>query len=105
MRRTVKRHEVRVPAEGTKIYKCFRAVVDAYPKTINTSDVARTGELNNKETSALMISLMTRGLIIRVSSRKGLVGGSIWTVSDETIEILDLKTRQRSAADALNNWS
>jgi hypothetical protein len=46
-----------------------------------TADVARTTQLTNKETAALLIALMARGLIQRASERRGVVGGSEWKLT------------------------
>lgn len=77
----VKASEVVLPQRGTKIYRCFSAIGRRFPAVVMTADVARDTGLNNKETAALLIALQARGLIRRSSERRGVVGGSEWTLT------------------------
>lgn len=86
----VRAADVILPQTGTKTRRCLMAVFRAWPKDINTSDVAQDSGLQNKETSALLMTLMARGLVERVSERRGLLGGSEWRMTVATRELLKL---------------
>ena len=73
--------DVKIPAIGTKIHKCLLSVAQSHPKPIQTADVVQQTSLTIKETSALLITLMARGLIIRHEGRHGMKGGSTWLLS------------------------
>ena len=73
--------DVLLPSRRTKIYRCFSTIGRCHPKEIMTADIARATGLQNKETAALLIALMTRGLIQRASERRGIVGGSEWVLT------------------------
>lgn len=81
MRAAVKPAQVVLPAIGTKIHACLMAVLEKYADPIHTGDVARNAKLQNKETSALLVALMARGLVQRVEERRGLSGGSTWILT------------------------
>lgn len=87
----VEQEDIRLPALGTKIYKCLLAVADQYPKPINTIDIALKAGLQNKETAALTAMLRIRGLLERVSERRGVVGGSIWILTMPAARQLKVK--------------
>lgn len=70
-----------LPARRTKIYRCFFSIGHCHPKVIMTAVIARETGLKNKETAALLIALMTRGLIMRASERRGIPGGSEWRLT------------------------
>jgi len=57
------------------------AVRNAHPETIKTGEIARRTGLRGKETASLVVTLMGRGLLERVSARRGLLGGSIWQLT------------------------
>jgi hypothetical protein len=46
MTAAVAQPDTRLPAQNTKIHKCLMAVVQAWPHTIITQDIARTALLN-----------------------------------------------------------
>jgi hypothetical protein len=73
--------DVTLPAEGTKIRRCLIAVRNIHPSTIHTGDIASHTGLQGKETASLVVTLMGRGLLERVSARRGLLGGSIWKLT------------------------
>lgn len=79
--------DVLLPARGTKTRRCLLAVAVPDPGEITTGEVATSSGLNNKETAALLVTLMARGLVERVQERRGLVGGSTWrlTVASRTL--------------------
>jgi hypothetical protein len=77
----VKASAVMVPQRGTKIYRCFSAIGRSWPRVVMTAEVARITSLNGKETAALLIALMARGLIARASERRGMTGGSEWKLT------------------------
>lgn len=87
----VKPSEVVLPQKGTKTRRCLFALVNHYPRKLNTSQVARSTWLDNKETSALLTTLMARGLVERVSERRGLLGGSDWQLTHTAITIIKPK--------------
>lgn len=87
---TVRRSEVVLPQMGTKTRKCLTSVANAWPKERNTSEVAQDAGLQNKETASLLMTLMAKGLVERVSERRGLLGGSEWRVTVPTRELLNL---------------
>ena len=77
----VKQAEVMLPQRGTKIYRCLSMIGQQHPLAIMTANVANKTGLNNKETAALLVALMARGLIRRVSERRGMTGGSEWRLA------------------------
>lgn len=81
---------VKMPSKGTKIRRCLEAVRDLWPNTIRTLEIATLAGLHGKETSALMAVLAARGLVQRLEERRGLVGGSIWSLSDIAVEHIEL---------------
>jgi hypothetical protein len=83
--------EARLPAQDTKIYKCLLAVAHCWPSTIMTLEVAHAAALQGKETSALMAVLSARGLVERLEERRGLVGGSIWQLTNTAAGMMQLK--------------
>lgn len=84
----VRPSEVVLPAAGTKTRRCLIAVHRAWPGKIQTAQVAERSGLQNKETSSLLITLMARGLVERVSERRGFVGGSEWRLTVTALELL-----------------
>lgn len=90
MSAAVRQSDVVLPQVGTKTRRCLMAVHGAWPTDITTSEVATAARLENKETSALLMTLMARGLVERVSERRGLLGGSEWRVTVATRELLKL---------------
>jgi len=94
-RRAVKQDQVQLPQKGTKIHRCLSAVVYAYPETIMTSGIASFAELQSKETASLVVALMARGLVERVQERRGLAGGSIWTLTHATKKLIGIKGERR----------
>lgn len=91
MRSGVRVPDVTLPSDGTKIRKCLMAVRNAYPRNIRTGDIAERTGLKGKETASLVVTLMGRGLLERVSARRGLLGGSVWklTVTAQTLLKVD----------------
>jgi len=49
--------------------------------------------LERAESSSLLISLMSQGLIERVEERKGKDGGSIWKLTGAAEKLLNLRSR------------
>lgn len=90
LRSGVRVPDVTLPAEGTKIYRCLIAVRDAHPRHIMTGDIASRTGLKGKETASLVVTLMGRGLLERVSARRGLLGGSIWKLTVTARELLEI---------------
>lgn len=90
MTAAVPQREARLPARDTKIYKCLMVVVNSWPSTIKTLEIASESKLNGKETSALMAVLAARGLVERLEERRGLVGGSIWKLTQHAAVLLRL---------------
>lgn len=86
----VKPSDVVLPQVGTKTRRCLMEVLAVWPAHITTGGVAQNSKLENKETSALLITLMARGLVERVSERRGLLGGSEWRVTVATRQLLQL---------------
>ncbi|HEY0819770.1 MAG TPA: hypothetical protein VGD46_13385 [Rhizobacter sp.] len=80
--------DVMLPEKGTKTRRCLMAVARSWPAIITTGAVAESAGLQNKETSSLLITLMARGLVERVSERRGLLGGSEWRVTTATRDLL-----------------
>ena len=91
MHTAVRPSGVTLPAKGTKISKCLLAVDAAYPHSVMTGVVAQEAGLQNKETASLLITLMGRGLVERVSERRGLAGGSEWKLTVTAQQILKSK--------------
>lgn len=81
MRSGVRVPDVTLPAKGTKIRKCLMAVRNAHPLNMYTGDIASKTGLRGKETASLVVTLMGRGLLERVTARRGLLGGSIWKLT------------------------
>lgn len=88
LRTAVQPSGVTLPAKGTKISKCLLAVEASYPKPVMTGVVAQEAGLQNKETASLLTTLMGRGLVERVSERRGLAGGSEWKLTVTAQQIL-----------------
>lgn len=87
----VPQSQVKLPNPSTKIYKCLLVVYAAYPGTILTQDVMTRAELNSKETAALMVLLMARGLVSRLEERRGLAGGSVWILTKTALNLIERK--------------
>lgn len=94
MRRTVRNDEVLLPEAGTKTFKCLVAIADHYPTIMDTATIAGRAGLQNKETSALLSVLMTRGLVDRVEGRKKWKGGSTWKLSYSAERIMRIQERE-----------
>ena len=77
----VKQSDVVLPQRSTKIYRCLSSVGRRFPALVMTASVARDTGLHNKETAALLIALQARGLVKRASERRGMTGGSEWTLT------------------------
>lgn len=86
----VKASDAVLPQVGTKTRRCLMAVYLAFPLDVNTAQIAQDSGLENKETSALLMTLLARGLVERVSERRGLLGGSEWKTTVATRELLKL---------------
>lgn len=84
---------LRVPTPGTKRHRCVVAMVDEYPRTLTTTVIAESCSLRPKETSAIMVLLMTTGVATRVQRRKGFVGGSLWALSDDALDLMSVRQR------------
>jgi hypothetical protein len=89
----VQESDVRLPAQGTKIYKCLVVISMSWPGTIKTMEVAKHAELNGKETAALINVLSARRLVERIEERRGLIGGSVWRLSRDAAHLLKLARR------------
>lgn len=87
---TVRKTQVALPQAGTKTRKCLTSVVEAWPGQRTTSEVAQDSGLKNKETASLLMTLMAKGLVERVSERRGLIGGSEWRITIATRELMTL---------------
>jgi hypothetical protein len=83
--------EARLPARDTKIHRCLMAVVDGWPRSLLTQDIATASNLSGKETSALLAVLAARGLVERLEERRGLIGGSVWVLTRSTAQMLRLE--------------
>jgi len=81
LREVVPRSEMKIPEKGSKLHRCFVALAVVYPSTLNTRVVSTNSGLTPKETSALLVALLSRGIVERVEGRRGRVGGSIWKLS------------------------
>lgn len=90
MRTAVPANGTTMPAIGTKISKCLLAVAEMNPHPVMTGRVAQAAGLQNKETASLLITLMTRGLVERVSERRGMQGGSEWKLTLTARQMLKL---------------
>jgi hypothetical protein len=90
MHQVVKKHEVQLPPRDTKLYRTLLGVAEKHPLSVCTGDVASSKELTNKETASLMVLLMARSLVFRVEGRKGLIGGSLWALTPETAQLMNL---------------
>ncbi len=77
----VHKNEILLPAQGTKIQRCLMIVASFYSDPVMTSKVVEHTGLEGKETSSLLGVLVGRGLVTRVEGRRGLPGGSTWTLS------------------------
>ena len=73
---------IRLPLENKNHYKCLLAVYKTYPDPVQTAQVAAHCGFKNKETYGFIASLVGKGLVERVEARKGLPGGSSWTLTD-----------------------
>jgi len=94
MHRAVKSKDVKLPRVGTKLRACLLAIARRYPEETSTKQVRLGAQLEGKEVSSLLVLLMARGLIARVSAGQGATGGSLWELSQEAIELLQIKERQ-----------
>lgn len=93
MKRAAPASDIRVPTPGTKRHKCVVVMVDEFPRKLSTTGIAEGCGLLPKETSAIMVLLMTTGVATRVERRKGFTGGSIWSLSDEALELMEVRQR------------
>ena len=89
--RAIRQEEVQLPQGGTKIHRCLMAIVERYPTTPKTAEIAEHTGLQSKETASLVVALMARGLVNRVEERRGLKGGSVWELSHVTKKLLGIK--------------
>lgn len=91
----VQEADVKLPAKGTKIYRCLLAISECWPSSIMTMEVAKATDLSGKETSALINVLSTRRLVERIEERRGLAGGSVWRLSRDAAYLLKLARRDQ----------
>lgn len=74
--KTTRVADIAMPATGTKYRRCLLAVGPGV--AITTTEIACAAGLNTKETAAMLVTLMARGLVERTEERRGLPGGSRW---------------------------
>ena len=88
MRRAVVAADIRIPATGTKRHRCVLALLNSHPLPLCTTQLAEVCGLFPKEASAIMVMMMTLGIVERIEYRKGFSGGSVWGLSHEAKALL-----------------
>ena len=73
---------IKMPLENPNHYKCLLAIYKTYPDPVQTAQVAAHCGFENKPTYGFIASLLSKGLVERVEERKGLPGGSSWTLTE-----------------------
>lgn len=84
----VREVEIKVPTVGTKISYCLLAVRDRHPKELSTDEVCGITGYGRKEVAAMLSTLKDKGLVARTIKRRGTLGGSIWTLGENVIDVL-----------------
>lgn len=77
-----------LPREGTHTRSVLMAVVNAYPNKISTSEVCSSANMDASGTTARLLTLETRRLIVREEARPRQKGGSLWLASEYTLSKL-----------------
>ena len=88
--RTLRRELIHLPRPGSKLSKCLGAAASLYPETFNTSDVARVTKDKNADAATKLMVLQHKGLVEKMHSRRGVLGGSEWKLSNSAIKLLHL---------------
>lgn len=70
-----------LPRAGTKLRKCLGILV-AYEQ-MTTVDVAKRLEQDSSTTASQLTVLQAKGLVLRLSEKKGIVGGSTWEATPQ----------------------
>ena len=74
--------DVPLPLKNRSQQKCLLAIYKAYPDPVRTAQIAAHTNHKNKETYGFVAALVSKGLVERVEERKGLAGGSSWTLTE-----------------------
>ena len=80
-----------LPRKGTHTRSVLMAVVNAYPNEISTTEVCQAASMDASGTTARLLTLETRRLIVRAQARPRQKGGSIWIASQYTLETLGIE--------------
>ena len=84
------RKNAALPKTGSKLSKVLGVIASKYPDPITTGNlVMATGE-NSNDVGSRVIVLFNRQLIDKVSTGKGLKGGSMWVLSLQGGKLLGL---------------
>lgn len=85
--------EVKLPKPDTKSHQCLMALIEWYPNPATTTTVADICGRGPKQVSAMLAFLLSTGMVERVERRKGQPGGSLWSLSEEIIDYLQMPER------------
>lgn len=87
-----KPEDVTLPRQGTKLWQCLHALLTL--QSANTTaitaqvNVENDTEYDTNEVSSHLTVLRYKGLVIVTEYRKGLPGGSTWTVTPASIRLM-----------------
>lgn len=80
-----------LPREDTHTRSVLMAVVNAYPNIISTSEVCAAAQMDPSGTTARLLTLESRRLIVREQARPRQKGGSTWKASEYTLQKLGVE--------------
>ena len=86
--------EAKLPRPNTKLWhtiKVLGVMTEANSAKITERLVDLGEEVNVSDVSSYLTILRSKGLVITKGSRRGLTGGSTWTLSDVCIRLLGVK--------------
>lgn len=83
--------KVMLPKPGTKIAKCLSVVTDHHPQKASTFKISEKTGFSRDETASHLMMLMNRGLIDRVQNRRGMAGGSMWTLTTRSLQLMNFR--------------
>ena len=87
---TVPRTKVVLPEKGSNLSIYLGVIASRYPEDILTGTVAGQVKEKSSLTASKMMVLQHKGLIEKVESAKGKVGGSTWKLTNIAVTLLKL---------------
>jgi hypothetical protein len=86
----VHKTQVSLPKPDSKLHETLSVLAVYYPTRMSTAEIAKQTGHNTKDTTSELSVLDHKALVERVEERKGLPGGSIWTLTNNGARLLRL---------------